>query len=46
MGQEWATRSRLPDEGVPMNLFGEEAVITGSTSAVRRVATDIAGRPS
>ena len=29
-----------------MSLFGEEAVVTGSISAVRRVATDIAGRPS
>ena len=29
-----------------MNFFGEEAVVTGSISAVRRLATDIAGRPS
>ena len=29
-----------------MNLFGEEAVVAGSTSAVRQIATDTAGRPS
>jgi hypothetical protein len=30
----------------PMNLFGEETVVTGSTNAVWLVATDIAWRPS